>query len=115
MPLVEFGVGDDLSSTISVGRENRKWCWARAIKKAIQVLAFEVGYNLCLPKEVVVPGKFDGNQVMNLSERVGVVLEEAGEVVSVFMDEEEAIAAKVFDKRLERKKKAIWTFVTLVL
>ncbi len=46
---------------------------------------------------------------------VGVVLEEAGEVVSVFMDEEDAIAAKVFDKEHERKKKAIWTFVTLVL
>jgi hypothetical protein len=68
---VELWVGDDLSNTINVGRENRKWCWARAIKKAIQVLAFEVGYNMCLPKEVVVPGKFDGNQVMDLNERRG--------------------------------------------
>ena len=36
---------------------------------------------------------------------VGVVLEEAGEVVSVFMDEEEAIAAKVFDKEHEEKRR----------
>ena len=66
---MKFGVGDDLSSAINIGCEDCKWGWARAIKKAIQVLAFEVGYNMCLPKEVLVPGKFDGNQVMNLSER----------------------------------------------
>ena len=35
-----------------------------------------------------------------------------GEACSVLVEEEEAIAAEVFDKRLERGKKKIWTFVT---
>jgi hypothetical protein len=34
------------------------------------MLAFEIGNNLSLPKKVVIPGKFDCNQMMNLSERV---------------------------------------------
>ena len=63
---MEVGIG-----FIGIRCRNRRWSWTRTINETEEILASEIGYNLSLPEKIVVPGKFNGDEMVDNGKRGG--------------------------------------------
>ena len=71
VPVTEIQILDDLDVSIGFNSERLRWSRSGSIKIAIEMLPLEIWNNLSFPKEVVVTGEFDGDEMMDGSKGSG--------------------------------------------